>query len=285
MSRYELLFSICVNHAYYSDDICRLLHFIPWEGTARVMEKTGMLLKQEENRINVFFEQEKLENIKMYVDDAFDPLSFIFKVYSKDLSFLNHTEPEILTEKKILFFSNKKAESVSANITTEGVVSESDYADMASPPINTILPKHDRNVRPHFILAISPDKSRNQIFNKQGDPVRNRYDIKFLSRKTYWKYIVTGKNTDENLVITDKADKVKFSGIESPDLSLKTKTHTFISDRPMALKEIPACCFELKVDDSQACIIRKLPSAFPDIIFKMQDPNRSEYFSEIFLNI
>ncbi len=285
MPKYDLLFTVCIHHTFYFDELFRDLHIILSAGTAGIMEKTGLLFKQDKNCINVYYDQENLEAIKMCINDTFEPLSFIFKAFSKDSSFLNYTEVDIFKENKILFFSNINAESIVASITKTGIVSGSDYSDINSPDISAALSWYDQNIKPHFIIAVYPVPDRNQIFNKQGDPVKNQYNIKFSTRKTFWKYIVIGKKTKEDLIISDKENRIIFSETDSPDLPSENKIKSFISNQPIAMKERSNCHFELKTEKSNTVIIKKLPSPSTDIIFKVEDSGTSPFLSEIFINI
>ncbi len=285
ISGFDILFSIKVHHAYFKDELCRGLTFTPSTPTARLMQKTGLLMKKQESGFSVFYENDRLEAMKMYLDDPIDPFRFIFSGRSEDPLFFNYTQPG-REQDDIMFFSSPPAGgSNRPPVAADMQNLQQTDSDPAPPGAAGILSEMPAGRPPHFIIAIHPDTNKNLLFSEQGLPLGSRFQLTFSARSTFWKYIVLGKKASAPLTIIDKNGVVTFTKTNVP-MSLSNRSAcAFISDRALCFCDIPTCRFELKDTSSHASLVKKLPAASPDIIFKTDLSDSSAWLSEIFINI
>jgi len=156
MGAYEPLFSILVEHPFFSDRRCRNLAFIPTDTCMTVMENTDLIMKNDINGIRVFCDPDRLQSMRLYVDDPTEPLSLCFKVYANDPLFFNYTDIPASDGKRILYFDNRQATVDLTDpimLNTGHCVSEEDLVE-PSAAIKTILSKKDAIVRPVCIVNI-----------------------------------------------------------------------------------------------------------------------------------
>ena len=68
MGSYRPLFSIAVEHTYFTRDSGPEIGFVPTIGTHSLIEKTGLLVRGTRNGIRVFYDQNNLEALKLFAD-------------------------------------------------------------------------------------------------------------------------------------------------------------------------------------------------------------------------
>ena len=79
MGAYQPLFNIAVEHAYFADLACKSLEFVPTDASIALLNKTGLILKSSQSGITVFYENDKMDILRLYAAEHF---SLIFKVIS-----------------------------------------------------------------------------------------------------------------------------------------------------------------------------------------------------------
>ncbi len=290
MGQYRLLFTISIRHDFFAGGRCRDLHFTPSSTTAGIIGATGLIVRDTGNGLDFFYDESKRESIEMYLDDPVDPLRFFFTVRSRDPRFFNYTTPDISRDDQILYFQAgkpDKADKSSFRLTRGGSASKRDFEKTDDPGMKDMLTFRDLHVKPHFIISIAPDPKNNLIFNEHGEVVENHFHIRFRARKTYWKYIVIDNHETGNVYLSDIKKKISFVQTNSPSLPGKKEVLSYISREPIPLCETPSQCFQLKTRKSGRgkTLIKKIPVASADAIFKGSTDDRSCYLSEIFINL
>jgi len=286
MGNFKVLFTISVEHRFYKDDLCRNLLFIPDDKTDKLSRNTDLIVKKNLNGITVLWDEEKAEAIRLYGDDPDDPFELCFKVYSKDMFFLNHTSLPYIEDGSILFFDSRKSVKRDSVISlhSDEFVSEKDVHKINSKPLKIILTEKEKRIKPAFIVRISPS------IDNLKDSSRNteKYLIRFKARSTYWRYYLTGNIEVPDKFIEDFERKVKFTKPEDIVLENGKRGLFFQTKSQIFLKEFSEKNFQLKTGKQGNCktIIKRLPAASPDSVFKEND-NKGEkrYISEIFINL
>ena len=289
MGAYEPLFSILVEHQFFSDRRCRKLAFIPTDTCMALMENTGLIMKNDINGIRVFCDPDRLQSLRLYADDPTDPLSLCFKVYAKDPLFFNYTDLPASDGKRILYFDNQRAtdDSIDPIILNNGhSVSEEDLVE-PSAEIKTILSKRDGIVRPVCIVNIcATDKKKTACLLDQNHRVAAKnYAIRFDTRKTLLRYYLLGKMRRENLYIVDPNNKTGFETPRNVVLPGNRSALCFTSTSAIPLTEASSPRLQLKEKNSGKgkVIINWLPGASAGRIDRDQ-ANNEILISEIFIN-
>lgn len=291
MGAYEPLFSILVEHPFFSDRRCRNLVFIPTDTCMTVMENTGLITKNDINGIHVLCDLDRLQTLRLYIDDPTDPLSLCFKVYANDPLFFNYTDLPASDGKRILYFDNRRATDDSTDLiilNTGHCVSEKDLVETGAA-IKTILSKRDGIVRPVCIVNIcAKDKKKTAYFLDQKHRVAAKnYVIRFDNRKTLWRYYLLGTMRRDNLYIVDPNNKTGFETPRNVELPGNRSALCFTSTSPIPLTEVPSPRFQLKEKNlgKGKVIIKWLPGASADRIHRDRDQTNSKILiSEIFIN-
>lgn len=291
MGVYEPLFSILVEHPFFSDRRCKNLAFIPTDTCMTLMENTGLIMKNDINGIRVFCDLDRLQSIRLYVDDPIDPLSLCFKVYANDPLFFNYTDLPVSDGKRILYFDNRRATDDSTDpimLNTGHCVSEEDLVE-PSATIKTILSKKDAIVRPVCIVNIcAKDKKKTACLLDQKHRVAAKnYAIRFDTRKILWRYYLLGTMKRENLYIVDPNNKTGFETPRNVALPGNRSALCFTSTSAIPLTEAPFPRFQLKEKNSGKgkVIIKWLPGASASRIHRDRDQANNEILiSEIFIN-
>ncbi|MCP4690087.1 MAG: hypothetical protein GY859_18690 [Desulfobacterales bacterium] len=290
MQNYLPLFTISVFHDYFADGRCKGLRFTPTAGTAKIIDATGLIVRCTDNGLHLFYDEDKLENLRLHMDDAVEPLRFLFTVKSLDPHFFNYTHPEIFKKDEILHFHARdpdEADSASIRLSKEKYVSGNDYDGPDAPMVKAALTPRERRVKPHFIISITPDPARGRMFDNQGRVVDNHYHLRFHARKTYWKYIITSRDETRDLYLSDDKKETTFIETESPRLPGRKKIVSFITGEPIELSEKPCRCFKLSVRESgrDKKLINKIPVAGVSVIHKRSTTGEPDFLSEIFINL
>lgn len=289
MGQFKLLFSISVDHLFFSDRVCKDLEFIPTDSCKKIIKKTGVIVRKDIKGIQIFYDETKTDVLLLYADDLHDPLNFCFKVYSKDPCFLNYTDLPPLKEDSILNLDNTRVENKSSGEITlnQGkYVSKKDIEKISSQSIKQILSRRDRLIKPLFVLNISAKNKNIYLFDKQMKVLPKRYIIKFKNRKTYWKYYLLNELNKEDLYINDLNHKIEFEKLHDEDLPGHGSVLVFKSKIPIPLLEKSDYHFQLKEKNqgNGKVLIKRLAVASAHQIFKEKKRNSKTAVSEIFVN-
>ena len=105
MGAYRPLFNVSIEHAYFADLSCKSLEFVPTHASASLLNRAGLLLKPSKNGISIFYEEDKMDVLRLHAEDDF---VLAFKVFSKDPYFSSYTLPLAKNDNMILCFNNQQ---------------------------------------------------------------------------------------------------------------------------------------------------------------------------------
>lgn len=247
------------------------------------MDKTGMRLKSEAGRIVVFYDIRRLDAIQSYMDDTLTPLCFYFIGQTSDSGFFNYTENLGVPSKTALFLNTQSGNPDVCCLTQAPLVSIKDHRSAADPLLVDAMKGGISREHPLFIIGLFPDPDAGILFSKEGQVLGQTFHATFPARKTHWKYLILGKSDPVHVV--DRDGNIHFEKTESPDLPIRTPVQAFISDQAIPLTQTSRTNFALKDEISGTLIIKHLPLASPDNLFKSKGPGTAGYISEIFINI
>ncbi|MCP5244474.1 MAG: hypothetical protein H6937_00295 [Burkholderiales bacterium] len=263
MGSYQLLFSVTVEHMYFTDHACKSLEFVPTHATAHLFRQSGLLSRISENRLSVFFEDDKLDTLQLYAQDDF---AFSYKVFSRDSNFSKYTLPAIQPDDAILYFDNQSLNSDKDGryLLHDGAyVSEADYVELNAPVVTDCFESRDYHVKPSFIVHIAIQKDSQLLSLDQGNRQLRQFFISFASNKTVWKYYFVGDLARRNLYIADLDNKIQFEEIGNAVLPGNRTAKMLQSTQAIQMLEQPQQRLQLKesLELRDKVLINRLPNA------------------------
>ncbi|PTN11657.1 hypothetical protein [Nitrosomonas aestuarii] len=286
MGAYQLLYSVTVEHMYFANNVCKSLQFVPTQATVNLLYKSGLLLKVSENRLSVFFEDDRLDVLQMHAEDNF---VFTFKVFSKDPNFSLYTFPEIPAQHTILYFDNQHLanDTVGRFLLHSGsTVSNADYLDLNADLISGDLESRDCHVRPCFIIKIVIQKDAQLLSLNQQSGSFRQFHISFASKKTFWKYYLMGNLSGRELYIADMNNEIEFEEIGSAVLPGNRNAKMLRSTSAIQMQEKPLQCLQLMefIDLRGKIVIKRLPNASIHQINGEMVQGKMKNISEIYIH-
>jgi len=280
MGFYQPLFTVSVDHMYFSDGLWKGLDFVPNPGTSKLTECANVLLRQTANGIGVFYDEDKARALRLYADKK-GRLRFSFKVYAKDRSFANYTGLTVQKEGAVLRFDNRGEEPEAGiiRLSKEDFVSGKDFKNISALIAKGMLCESDKRVPPDFVvnICIKPGSDN-------GLAARH-YGIKFGARQSYWQYYLLGNMNRSNLSIVDLDNRVTFEFRDEVLLGNR-RAKVFRSKQLIPVLEESNYRFQLREQGAGAekVLIKRLPVA-SEAGFGMEMIDRKpEIVSESYIN-
>lgn len=284
MGFYESLFSISVEHVYFSDGLWKDLNFVPDRGTLKVIEAASILVKPTKNGIGVFYDRDKSEVLRLYAKDTNGVLRFSFKVYSKDRTFANYTAPFSRDDGAILCFNNlgegrDSDPAIRVRLSKDEFVSEKDVEEIESLIAEDILCLGDMRMPPDFVVSVSLKPGGG------GDFVTIDCGIKFNTRQSFWKYHLLGNMNKSNPFIVDLDNRVEFEFCGEVVLLGNRPAKVFRSKELIPVLERSNYRFQLREQGhgSGKVLIKRLPIAAGRLGMEVIN-GKNEIVSENYIN-
>ena len=290
MSAYRSLFSVSVEHMFFTKGICQKLDFVPAHKADMLLKNADLLIRNTINGIYVFYNLQRAETLQLYAGRPDYPLNFIFKVYSRDPLFQNYTDPPSYKEGAILYLDNRDVKADKAGrlrLHKEKYVAEKDFRKLDSPFFEEILDKKDMLARPAFVVDIGMTKKESSLLDKPLKTNYKNYYLSFGARQTFWKYYVLGSLERKKPYIVDLENKTIFESVGRESLSDNRSALTFRSKTPIPLQDSYDWRFQLreKSPEGEKVLIKRLPVASADQVSREIIGKKEALVSEIYINI
>jgi hypothetical protein len=289
MQTYLPLFSVDVEHTYFSGNLGPGLNFIPTPPTRAALEKANLLMRNTPNGIRVFYDRNNSEALQLLVNDPDEPLRTGFKVFSHSPQFKNYGNLKEPGEDSILYFDNHGAQKDAAGrfrLHHADYVSDADFEVLHSPRFENILNPKNRLVKPEFIFAIRLIPEELPQVDQPSNAAARNYYIRFKARETIWKYYLLGSLTQKKSYIVDLNSETKFDDTGPVSLPGNRTALTFRSKQKLPLREKSGYRFQLKEKDPGGgkVLIQRLPVASANFFAKENIGGKEAIISEIFIN-
>lgn len=284
MGFYQPLFTVSVDHMYFSDGLWKGLDFVPNPRTLKLINGAGILLRQTKNGIAFLFAKDKTEVLRLYADDTQGTLFFGFKVNARDRTFANYTAPASRKENAILCFdnlgANSEADSEKCRLSKDEFVSEKDFKEMDALIAEDILCERDKRMPPDFVVNIHIKPGKSGTWDAQD------FNIKFNTRKSFWKYHLLGNMNKNNPFIVDLDNRFEFEFCGEVMLQGNKPAKIFRSKELIPVLERSSYRFQLREPGpgSGKVLIKRLPVASENRLGIEVINGRSEIVSESFIN-
>lgn len=292
METYQPLFTVSVEHMYFSDGEWNGLDFVPTPGTMKVIDGANVLIRQTRNGIAVFYDEGKSEALRLYAEDANGALCFSFKVYSKDRTFANYTSPAMRHGGgAVLSFNNHERTGSSGGGKTwlckEDFVSEKDFTDIEGLIAEGILCERDKRAPPDFVVNVFVEPEKRDGLSADATAwMSQNYFIRFNARQAFLKYHLLGSMNRSNPFIVDLDNRVEFEFCGEVVLPGDRPAKVFRSKELIPVLEKSTCRFQLREEGQGAgkVIIKRLPVASESRLGMEIINGKSEIVSESYIN-
>ena len=289
MGSYLPLFSVEVEHTFFSNGLCARLDFVPTPNCLIFMGKVGLLIRHTQNGVRVFFDQNSSEALRLYATDPDEPLRLAFKIFARQRSFKAYTDINPPKEESILYFDNQGVKIDATDrfrLHDAEYGSAKDFEKLNSPRMTDLLSRKDRLLKPEFIISIELGKKEIKILDAASKTAYHKYYLKFQARETFWKYYLLSSMTKSKAYIADLNQETEFEDTGRASLPENRMALTFRSKQRIPLREQSEYRFQLREKDSNGAkvIVRRLPVASAGQFYKEIVGGKEAIVSEIFIN-
>ncbi|MEP0264352.1 hypothetical protein [Dokdonia sp.] len=183
-SQFILLFSVAIEHTYYTNGICVDLHYKPSQQTQIVMDRYGLQLQRTLEGFSFYASTDQsIKDFLNYIKTTEDTTSFSFDVVSMNQDFTVFTDYPITTLGVFSFDS-------SHSIVVDGV---------------TILKEvFEPRTASNISFSVTVDYDAIIRFRESGN--NPFYTIKFRARKTQWRYYIINNSNQHFEKLEIKGD-------------------------------------------------------------------------------
>lgn len=258
MQRYCLFAAVDVRHDYFADGYARHLLFLPHADTRAFVRRFDMLLHVDGRSLAIMAAESQLQGIWSEREDGAQPRMLCFDIHSIDEACAYYTD------------------AVSTPPQAEG--------DAALPA--SLLPVPAGAGAPWATVALPLDAARSDDFSAWVSALGLTYRLCMHSRRTIWKYVLTGDWRGRALSVVDQRGEVSFTAPAEERLPNGQRALALHSTSPIALCERPPQRFQLRdmTDASERVLIPRLPGATPQRLWRETVRGEPTHVSEIFVH-
>jgi hypothetical protein len=291
MGTFRPLFSVSVEHLYFADGAWKGLDFVPVPATRKVIDGANVLIRPTKSGMAAFYDESRLDALRLYANDGNGALCFSFKVYAKDRTFANYTAPAMRNRDAVPYFDNRGGASEGEGklrLNKEDFVSENDFRGIDFLIADDILSSGDRRVPPDFVVRIWVESG--VIDGNETAPAPGRkageYFVRFNARQAYWKYHLLGSMNRSAPFIVDLDSRVEFEFCGEVMLPGDRPAKVFRSKAQIPVQEKSTCRFQLREPGPGAgkVLVKRLPVASESRLGMEIIDGRNEIVSESFIN-
>lgn len=286
MGTYRPLLSVTVEHAYFLGSNCKTLEFVPTNSCAAILRKAGLLLKSSESGVAIYFDEEKIDILRLHAEDEF---ALVFKVFSKDSNFFRYTTPGAPPDNAILLLNNqhitldptdKQMLHSDPNVTDKALI------DSSSDQLEGMLDRKDYLVKPAFIVQMFVSADAQGLCSEKLDVAARKFYIRFSSNQSFWRYYISGDLSKRNVYIVDLDNAVQFNNAGNILLPGHRETVVLQSSVAIPMQEQHHHRLQLRESGNMGdkVLIKRLPNASVNQMYGEMMNEKMENFSEIYIN-
>lgn len=292
MGTFRPLFAVSVEHLYFADGAWKGLDFIPVPVTRKVIDGANVLIRPTKGGMAAFYDENRLDALRLYASDGNGALCFSFKVYAKDRTFANYTAPSMRNRDAVPYFDSREGvpgeEEGTPRLSKEDFVSERDFRDIDDLVAEDILSGGDRRAPPDFVVSVwvEPGAVGGDAVTPVAGWEAREYSIRFNARQAYWKYHLLGNMNRSNPFIVDLDNRVEFEFCGEVMLPGSRLAKVFRSKEQIPVLEKSTCRFQLREQGPGAgkVLVKRLPVASESRLGMEVINGKSEIVSESFIN-
>ena len=288
MGPYRSLFSVAVEHGFFSDELWRGLRFVPAAAAQSLINSAGMVMRKTVNGFALYYDQSRLEAMALLLADSAGEFSFGFKVFVDDDAFPIYSEPYSDSSDSVPYFDSEQgvADGERIRLHAERQVSDRDMQPLGSGALAALLGSSDWLVRPAFAFRILFRPAANSTLQDALEDESPNYFIRFGARQTYWTYYLLGAFAGMRVGIVDLDEGVGFEPLDRVSLADKRTALAFRSKAEIPLRQHSACRFQLREIGAERSrvLVRRLPVAAVKQLSRQSINGKVASVSEIYVN-
>lgn len=276
MAKFRTLFSVRFLHNYYANNNCEELTVESTSETNGLMANASIVMKKTPSGFNFLIDENKLDVLEAYYKDD-NNLSLDFRIISGNSSFKNYTE---IDASKILLLTNKNENIVENEIrlSKSNYVSVEDGYETGADELNGLLSVNDRFLKPLGFLRV-------YVMNLfEGNTITTKnYSIAFNARSVYLYFYIAQNRMSNGATykIEDTSKKFTFSDAIETKLTNGAEAILIKSNDTIPLRAKANYPFQLLYGSQK--LIKKLPAASYQPLYKEKSSNTNLYYSKIFI--
>jgi hypothetical protein len=258
VQRYRPFAAVDALHGYFADGCARHLQFSPREETAAFLRRFDMPVRADGRRLTLGICESQLAGIWSERLDEGEPRMLRFDVRSADPGAVYYTD------------------AVTAS-------SQAQNDDARPVPLEESTPTA---AAPLATVALPLDPSGSGDYATWVAALGTSYCLRLRSRRTIWKYLLTGDWRQRKLSIVDQRGEVIFTPPMVERLPNGQDAWVARSTLPIALQERPQQRFQLRdiTDSPERILISRLPGAQPQRLWREMLDGQPTIVSEIFVH-
>ena len=280
MGPYRLLFSISVEHGFFSDGLLPGLRFEPAQNSAALLARSMLLSRSSPRGVQVYHDAGRSDALQLLADDTDGALQFRFNGYGGQPAPEFVSEPFLFADDATPIFDSENAvreDSGALRLHQGDAIAEQDMVvqERSGAPRRPLFGVQIR-------YAASPEQSLEQRFKGAAD----EYYLRFAAPRTYWKYYLLGSLSKRQLSIVDLDGDTDFEPLGETVLCSERPALAFRSTAPIALRQRSACRFQLRERSTagERVLFKRLPVAGTGQVSCETINGNAFAVSEIYLN-
>lgn len=287
MSALLKLFSIEVEHSFFSDRLLRHIRLTPLQDTGDFMERAGLLIRRAPNGIALYGASDSASVLQLQLADEGGSRLLQFAAFVEDAGFLGYTDSLGAERTGIVCFDgeNSVAEGERLRLHRERYAAAEDV-QWVQPARSTALKKSEMPVgtfsvrRPEFLVKVRLPLSRLHTPASES-PL---YVIRLRSRLTFWTYYLLGTVAERKVDIVDIDGAIEFEPLGQVALSDGRSTLAFRSRSAIPLQQRSTRRFQLREAAGGKVLVRRLPIAGAGQLNRQLIGDQFVSISEMYVN-
>ena len=289
MAFYAPIFSIDVEHTYFSNGRWDGLDFTPASFCLGFIDNVGFLVRPHENGVRVYFNHNRRKALSLWARDHEAPPTIVFNVFSKDSRFRVITELSRPDENTILYFDSQNTEGDATGrfrLHDAAYVTDQDSEPLNSPRLAGVISREGRWIKPVCVVAIQLSPTTIQKLAAGSGVPCQEYYLRFGAKQTFWKYYLSGRLNDVSAFIHDLNDETAFEDTGQVVMPNHQTAQTFRSGQRLFLRQKSGYRFRLKEStaNGRRILIKRLPVASAGQFTRETIKGQEAIVSEIFIN-
>ena len=287
---FRRFFKIRVHHAFFADNICRRLEWVPTVGTRQALDNMGMLFRVTHGGPVVYYDTRRKPAMALSAAQADNGTSgLVFKAYAGDPFFQIYTAYPKSGNGSLLYLDSAntaKDKSGAVRLHPKPFVSDREMVSFAKLHSDDVVTRWDQGAPPVLVVCIHPAGHRESPMDSKGNIESKRYRIQFDNRRTYWKYYVLGPLAAKAVTVVDLERQWIFDQVATDPIVGGRPSVAFISDASIPLQEVSDRKFQLKhiAGKREKVMIQRLPVAPVDRVHRGTSKRGEAMISEIFIH-
>lgn len=288
MGSYLQLFSIEIEHSFYTGVALPALQYVATEPSAALIRRRGLLVRSIACGLAVFYDSGQPLSAGADADtDADDAAMLAFKVSFCDPHFNRYTLPSA-TADALLYFDSELAQ-----VEEDGRrrLHPREFADdeaLQAARVPSLVAQHldkpDLLMKPGFVLAIG---LADEAAGSAAAPATAcRYVLRFAANKSIWKYYFVSDAEAGAIAIVDLDNEIRFVAGDPVNLPGNRRALVFLTEVEIEMRQRYSQRFQLREQSGmgERVIIKRLPHANAGRVSREFVHEKAALVSEIYIN-